>query len=285
MRGSVGSTKQKGILEPQIDQGYSSSMQVELGRIKIVVAYDGSHFGGWQRQPQGLPTIQGELQDCLSQIFNESIRVIGAGRTDAGVHALAQVAHFDAPKTFDSNSLFTALNKMTPKTISIKGLWSCPSDFHALSSAVAKHYRYVIWNHQAPNPFLSRYTTWIWNPLDLEKLNKCAELFVGQHDFKSFQNTGTDVPSTVRRIFKAQWKRKGDRVIFDVVGEGFLKQMVRNMVGLQLEIVRSSRSPLEIKEVLEAKQRSAAGATAPPEGLFLKKVFYPRDLDNQCRKV
>lgn len=254
-------------------------------KIRLSVAYDGSHFGGWQKQKSGLPTVQGELEDVLSRIFNQAIQVVGAGRTDAGVHALNQVAHFVAPKPFDEARLVSALNKMTPKSLSILGAWKAPMDFHALGSAQAKVYRYVIWNHACPNPFLSRYASWIHTPLELEKLQACAKFFLGKQDFSSLQTSGSDVLTTEREIFQARWQKKGSRLSFEVHGDGFLKQMVRNMVGLQLDILRQNRSPEEIKAVLAARDRRAAGSTAPPEGLFLVKVVYSRDLDNQCRKL
>lgn len=254
-------------------------------KMRLLLAYDGSQFGGWQKQKEGLPTIQGELENCLSQIFNDTIKVVGAGRTDAGVHALAQSAHFWAPKPFDENRLLIALNKMTPKTLSVRAAWEAPDHFHALSSSIGKIYRYTIWNSPTPNPFLSPYSHWVDRPLDMKKLEKCSEYFLGKQDFSSLQTSGSEVLTTVREIYSAQWQQRGPRVTFTVHGEGFLRQMIRNMVGLQLDILRQKREPAEIKQVLAARDRRAAGSTAAPEGLFLVQVLYPRELDNQCRKL
>ena len=158
-------------------------------------------------------------------------------------------------------------------------------NFHALGAAEGKIYRYNIWNSPTPNPFLSAYSTWINHKLDLGALQACADFFVGKHDFSSFRTAGSEVLTTVREIYSARWERKGSRVSFTIHGEGFLKQMVRNIVGTQLDFVRQKRDPRDIKAILAAKTRQAAGSTAPPEGLFLVKVLYPRDLDNQCRKL
>lgn len=268
-----------------MDKNKDKIQRKDRKKIKLRLAYDGSQFGGWQKQKAGLPTIQGELESHLSQIFNEPVRVIGAGRTDAGVHALAQTAHFWAPKAFKEDTLVRALNKMTPKTLSILDAWEAPESFHALSSSVGKIYRYHIWNNPVPNPFLRPYSHWIERPLDIEKLTACSKFFLGKQDFSSLQTSGSEVLTTVRSLYSAHWEKKGSRVTFTVHGEGFLRQMIRNMVGLQLDILRQKRPPGDIKAVLSACDRRAAGSTAPPEGLFLVKVLYPRDLDNQCRKL
>jgi tRNA pseudouridine38-40 synthase len=254
-------------------------------KIRLALAYDGGAFGGWQKQKDGLPTVQGELEGQLSRFFNQPIKVVGAGRTDAGVHALEQSAHFVAPKAFREDRLVVALNKMTPASLSVLGAWEVPLSFHALGAAMGKIYRYHIWNHPVPHPFLGAYSTWMPRPLDLKKLQACAKFFVGKHDFSSFQTAGSEVLTTVREVHSAAWEKKGHRLSFTIQGEGFLKQMVRNIVGLQLDLLRQNRSPEEIASILEARDRRAAGSTASPEGLFLVKVLYPRELDNQCRKL
>lgn len=268
-----------------MEKNHTQGQHQSRKKIKLLLAYDGSQFGGWQKQKAGLPTIQGELESHISQIFSEPVRVIGAGRTDAGVHALAQAAHFWAPKAFKEDTFVRALNKMTPKTLSVLGAWEAPESFHALSSSEGKVYRYHIWNNPVPNPFLRPYSHWIDRPMDIEKLSACSKFFVGKQDFSSLQTSGSEVLTTVRTLHSAKWEKRGSRVTFTVHGEGFLRQMIRNMVGLQLDILRQKRAPEAIKTVLQACDRRAAGSTAPPEGLFLVKVLYPRDLDNQCRKL
>lgn len=255
-------------------------------KVKLLLAYDGSEFGGWQKQKTGKQTVQGCLEIALSRLFNEPIKTIGASRTDTGVHALAQIAHFSSPKSVERYNLINALNSLTPSSMVIHRAWLAPDDFHALASSTGKIYKYLILNRSTGSALRRHHFTWIRPKLDLEFLNKCSQHLIGEQDFKSFQTAGTDLKHTVRHIWKAQWSQKNPHLIeFTIHGSGFLKQMVRNIVGTQLDLLAQGRKPTEIVEIIAAKDRSAALGTAPPEGLYLYKVEYPPELDKRCRKL
>lgn len=240
---------------------------------------------GWQKQPKGTFTVQGVLEEKLSQIFREEIQVQGSGRTDRGVHALHMVAHFDCSMDPTKIKLQMALQSLCPKFIAIKNVYVAPKEFHAQRSATEKTYKYLIRNAPTPSSQLWNKSVWIKQPLDLDYLNQVAQFLIGTHDFKSFQNAGTDLKTTVREIYEAKWiLRKPGWVEFYIRGNGFLKQMVRNIVGTQLALLKE-RQPIEkMKEILEAKDRTVAYKTADPEGLYLVSVKYPQTLDNKCLK-
>lgn len=255
-------------------------------KIKLFISYDGTDFAGWQRQKGGQTTIQETLEKALSRLFDEEIKVVGSGRTDAGVHAVGQVAHFLTSKNPDRYRLLQAINSLTPSSIAVKEAWAAPEDFHARASATHKVYRYFIHNSPVPTALRARFTTWIRPPLEAEKLNAYARFLVKKQDFKSFQSSGTEVASTVREIYSAEWKWVGPHLLeFTVVGDGFLKQMVRNIVGTQLDLFQNEQPPEEMGRILAATDRREAKTTAPPQGLHLWSVHYPRSLDNKCRKI
>ncbi len=256
-----------------------------MSKIKLLLAYDGSQFNGWQKQAGATVTVQGELERILSKIFDQEIKVAGAGRTDTGVHALGQIAHFTAPKPIEKYNLLTAINTQTPRAMVVHRAWVAPPEFHSMHSAIGKVYKYVIFNHPSPSALRRDHFTWLPYDIDLDYLNRVSEHIVGEHDFKSFQTSGTPVKSTVRRVWKAEWQRRGKLVEFTIEGQGFLKQMVRNLVGTMLDFHSKTRNPLEFKDILAAKDRRSAGSTAPPRGLYLMKVEYPSALDNKCRKL
>lgn len=256
-------------------------------KLKLLLSYDGTDFGGWQRQKGGRPTIQGTLEQALSRLFDEPIKICGAGRTDAGVHAIGQVAHCWVSKDPTKyTSLLRALNGLTPSSIAIRGAWLAPQDFHAIASARFKVYKYLIHNASIPTALRARYTWWVQTPLDIKKLNAYSKILVKKQDFKSFQTAGTNPPNTVREVFKAEWKRLSPHLVeFTIVGDGFLKQMVRNIVGTQMYLFQNDRPVSDMAEILAAKDRQKAKATAPPQGLYLCSVHYPHSLDNKCRKI
>ncbi len=261
-----------------------------MPRIKFTVSYDGTDFCGWQRQNQDhKPSVSQTLQTALEKIFQHPIKIFASGRTDAGVHALNQVCHFDT--TWDKKQLIGwdlawALRSKLPDTIVIKKAWLASDDFHATISADRKTYRYLVYNSQQPSALLSRFTGWMRQPLDLEYLNKCSQFILGEHDFKSFQSVGTDVPHTIRTIYRAEWAWKKQHIAqFTITGSGFLKQMVRNIVGTQLLAHRKGWKPEQIDQILKALDRQIAGPPAEPQGLYLMKVYYPQDLDNKCREL
>lgn len=254
-------------------------------RYRMVLSYDGSCFNGWQKQPNGPPTVQGTIEKILQQILRKPTRVIGSGRTDTGAHALMQVAHFDCDHLLDK-SFHRSLNALAPDGLVIKSVETAPDDFHALASVESKTYLYRIWNAPLPSITHRHWSLHVSKPLDVEKLNNLSLLLVGEVDFKSFQTKGTPVATTVRHVSQAEWRHVSRHLVeFRITGEGFLKQMVRNIVGTLLYLERKGLSEADLKAILEASDRQAAKATAAAHGLFLYRVKYPLALDNQCRKL
>lgn len=249
------------------------------------LSYDGSEFLGWQKQPHG-QTVQGELERVIKKIFEEDIKLIGASRTDSGVHAFHQVAHFDCKKDPTKIKLKHALQGNLPRTISILQTYLAPPDFHANRSPTRKTYRYLIRNAFSPSALRHDQSVWVRKPLNLDYLNLISEKLLGNQDFKSFQNAGTEVESTIREILEARWSSPHPGwAEFWITGNGFLKQMVRNIVGTLLSL-ENDKAPVEkLVQIIEKRSRQAASKTAPPEGLFLYKVFFPIELDKRCRKI
>jgi tRNA pseudouridine38-40 synthase len=261
-----------------------------MPRIKLLISYDGTDFCGWQKQKEHkhaspLPSIQETIEKALSRVFNESIVMSGSGRTDAGVHAVAQIGHFDTEKTIPKD-LCWAIRGHLPSSIVVKAAWIAPSDFHSTLSATHKTYRYCIWNKQRSSALLDRFSWWVRHPLDLNFLTEASGFLIKNQDFKSFQSTGTPVKTTVREVYAAKWSAKASGIVeFSITGSGFLKQMVRTLVGTQVQLYLKDRRPSEMAEILEACDRQRAGPTAPPQGLFLQRVYYPPELDNKCRRI
>jgi tRNA pseudouridine38-40 synthase len=255
-------------------------------RIRLLLSYNGSEFQGWQKQP-GRTTVQGILENVLTQIYSEPVRVIGSGRTDAGTHAVGQVAHYDAPKKLArQDKLVRSLNALLPPSAVVKSAWEAPEDFHALASARRKTYVYRIWNHPIRSALWHERALHIPHPLDIKRLNSFAVEIRGRKDFKSFQNEGTPVKSTTRLIETCVWTRCSPHLAeFRIRGNGFLKQMVRNLVGTMLHLERHGEGAARFREILAARDRQAAKATAAAYGLYLYSVEYPRALDNKCLKL
>ncbi|PIS10361.1 MAG: tRNA pseudouridine(38-40) synthase TruA, partial [Bdellovibrio sp. CG10_big_fil_rev_8_21_14_0_10_47_8] len=198
---------------------------------------------------------------------------------------LAQVAHFDTDRPMPVDLCWASRGHLPPSIV-IKSAWVAPQEFHSTLSATHKTYRYWVWNSPRPSALLARYSWWIRQPLDLDHLNAQCRYLEKNQDFKSFQSVGSPVTHTVRQIFQANWKpAKGNLVQFEVTGSGFLKQMVRNIVGTQVNLFQREQPVDKIQEILAALDRRKAGPTAPAQGLFLKKVYYPTELDNQCRQI
>ena len=261
-----------------------------MARIKLILSYDGTDFCGWQKQKthayaSELPSIQETTEQALEKIFRHPIELSASGRTDAGVHAMAQVAHFDTDRKLPKD-LSWALRAFLPPTIVLKEAFIVPDEFHSTISAVKKTYRYWIWNSPRPTALLTRFSWWIRQPLDLNHLNESANYLIGKKDFESFRSMGTPVKTSVREIYSARWtQRKSDMIQFEVTGSGFMKQMVRNLVGTQVTHAQKGIEPAKMLTILQARDRQTAGQTAPPQGLFLNKVYYPKDLDNKCRQI
>lgn len=261
-----------------------------MARYKLLLSYDGTDFCGWQKQKDHkhgpeLPSLQETTEKALSELFSEPIKLSASGRTDAGVHAVGQVCHFNTEKRLPRD-LAWALKSKLPTSISAKAVWLAPDDFHSTISATHKTYRYWLWNHPRAPALLNRYSWWIRNPLTTQQMNAYAERFLGEHDFESFRSTGTEVKHTVRKIYHAEWTlRRPGLLQFEITGNGFMKQMVRNLVGTQVDLAMKSQPVEIIDEMINAKNRQASGPAAPPQGLFLYRVYYPKMLDSQCRKL
>jgi len=245
-----------------------------LRTIKLVIEYEGTHYLGWQVQPNG-QTIQGVIQDCLKRLTGESSQLIGSGRTDAGVHALGQVAHFKTESRMDANTFQRALNSLLPKDIVIRRAEEVEAEFHARRSAKSKVYEYRILNRTTPPAIDRQYIWYIPQKLNLDEMKKATHSLVGEHDFSAFRSVGSSARSSVRNILQADWKRgKGGHLRFEIEATGFLKQMVRAIVGTLVEVGRGKISAQEFKRILDSKDRKEAGPTAPARGLFLKEVKY-----------
>jgi tRNA pseudouridine38-40 synthase len=261
---------------------------------RVTLAYDGTDFRGWQVQP-GIPTIQGELQAALGRVTGEAPLPQGSGRTDAGVHALAQVASFALRAPIPPDNLHRALNRTLPLSIRILEARTVPSTFHARHSAVAKTYEYRVFREGTCLPFLARYVYACPWSLDVEALERAAQLFQGEHDFLSFAATDPDLTTRnrevdenpgereektpVRTLYSSSWEQRqteaGALLVYRVRGNGFLHHMVRNLVGTMVDVGRGLIKAEAIPGILEARSRSAAGPTAPARGLFLHSVEYP----------
>lgn len=261
-----------------------------MQKIKLIISYDGTDFCGWQKQKDHIhgpekPSLQETVEKALKKVLNQEVDLSASGRTDAGVHALAQVAHFSTDSKLPKD-LCWATRSYLPPSVVVKSAWLAPKEFHATLSATHKTYRYWIWNAQRPSALMARYSNWIRTPLDLKYLNEQAQFLVKNQDFKSFQSTGTPVKTTVREVYKAEWlQRRNNLVEFRITGNGFLKQMVRNIAGTQLDLLLKGHPIEKIEEILAAKDRQQALTTAPAQGLFLSRVYYPRVLDNECRQI
>ena len=263
------------------ESGDPSSL--DMRNLKIVLAYDGSDFCGWQVQPDR-QSIQGTLSHAIGRITNENVLPQGSGRTDAGVHALAQVATFTIKSSIPVENLVKALNDVLPASIRILEVTEKPFDFHARKSARAKTYRYRIYRGTICSPFLARYMWHYPYPLNTNEMARAARFVIGEHDFTSFaavdpERSSPDrshdrIESNVRRILDSSWTQEDDELIYTVRGSGFLHHMVRNLVGTFLRIGKGTLDPEDISRILQARNRSAAGATAPASGLYLVTVEY-----------
>lgn len=246
-------------------------------KFKITISYDGTHYSGWQVQPNAI-SIQSLIQNALQIVLRTPTSVTGSGRTDAGVHALGQVAHFTTPFLPTSlQKLLYSLNCILPEDIRILSIEPVDANFHARYSARAKIYHYYLHTERYIDPFKRLYRTHIRHKMDSEKLRRALNLFVGTHDFTSFANQATEgsaAKNPIKTITRIDLKKEpgGYRIEFE--GEGFLYKMVRNLVGAALEVASGKMSPEEIALLLTAKDRRLAPKTAPPQGLFLYKVLY-----------
>jgi tRNA pseudouridine38-40 synthase len=250
-----------------------------MRNFKIILAYDGTDYSGWQVQPD-CATIQDTLACAIGRVTGEKVLPQGSGRTDAGVHAEGQVASFALQSPIPAEGLLVALNDVLPAAIRVLAAEVVPPDFHARRSVRAKTYRYRIYRGDVCPPFLARYVWHYPYPLDEEAMKNAAGLVTGEHDFTSFAavdpERGRDAAevSNVRTIFYSAWERRAEEFVYTVRGSGFLHHMVRNLVGTFLLVGKSSLRPDDVVKILDARNRSAAGATAPASGLCLVDVEY-----------
>lgn len=239
-----------------------------MKRIMLTVAYDGTAYNGWQVQPNGI-TIEGELNRALKELLGEDIAVIGASRTDAGVHALCNMAVFDTNSRILPEKIAPALNARLPEDIRVQSSVEVASGFHPRRCNTKKTYEYRIYTGKYENPVGRQYAHFVYVPLDVGKMQKAAEYLVGEHDFKSFCAAQAQVLTTVRTLYSAEVKQEGAYLIIRVSGNGFLFNMVRIIAGTLLEVGKGKLEPEQMKEILEAEDRQAAGPTAPARGLTL----------------
>ena len=242
--------------------------------LKLTIEYDGTDYLGWQVQPKG-PTLQGALEEKLALITGERPRVTASGRTDAGVHALAQVAHFKTQSALQVASIQKALNSLLPPDITIKKVEEVEEGFHARKHAKSKIYEYRVLNRDLRSPFLRRFAWHIPQKLDLERMKEATHCLLGEHDFSAFRSVGSPTRTAVRKVLKAEWKRGKDGLLrFEIEATGFLKQMVRAIVGTLVEVGRRKMTAQDFSGILASKDRRKAGPTAPARGLFLREVKY-----------
>lgn len=244
-----------------------------MKRIKLTIAYDGTNYCGWQIQPNGM-TVEEVLNRALKKLTGEDILVIGASRTDSGVHALGNVAVFDTETTIPAERIAMALNQRLPEDIVIIKSEEVPPDFHPRYCDCSKTYEYHIINTQIPIPTQRLTNYFVSYQLDLNKMRQAASYLVGEHDFASFCNVRTDVASTVRTIYSLDILQDGEEITIRITGNGFLYNMVRIIVGTLIRVGRGFYEPERVKEILEEKDRKAAGVTAPAHGLTLVSIDF-----------
>lgn len=242
--------------------------------IRIVVAYDGTPYLGWQVQPQG-PTVQSVLQDSLKLITGEQVTVKGSGRTDAGVHAIGQVANFHTLSTIDPQNIVQALNSVLPPTIAVISADQVDNNFDAQFSALNKLYRYRIFNNRCRSPFELLRSWHINTTLDVETMSSISPILLGTKDYSSFRASGCAAMNPVRTISRCDIIREGATISFELEADGFLRHMVRNIVGTLVDVGRHRFSTDDFAAILDSRNRMRAGRAAPPHGLYLVRVDYP----------
>lgn len=250
--------------------------------IRLTIRYIGTRYHGWQRQV-GSVSIQEVIETALQKMIGEKIRLVGSGRTDAGVHALAQVANFHTHTKIPLQGLHKGLNSLLPKDISIYSVSEVSPDFHSIRDSICKVYCYHVLVIETPNPFWEERAWTLKPPLDISSMEKALPTFIGTHDFSAFKAAGSEAKSSIRTVYRCQMEHithnnfppsEGPHYTITIAADGFLRYMVRNIVGLLVEIGLGKRSYEDVVRVLASKDRRAAGPTAPAQGLYLKQVYY-----------
>jgi len=258
----------------------SASSNKPTFRIALEIEYDGSHFAGWQKQADPeLPTVQQRMESALSKIADAPVSLICAGRTDRGVHATGQVVHFDCELDRGNKAWVIGANSLLPSSIRIKWAQLVANDFHARFSATARRYLYLLYDTKIAPALLVNQLTHVAQQLDIKAMDKAADYLLGENDFSSFQASGCQSKSSCRCIHWLKVARKNSYIIIDIQANAFLQHMVRNIVGMLLEVGRGDRNPSWAKELLQKQDRTAGGVTAPANGLYLIKVTYPEDFN------
>lgn len=250
-----------------------------MNKYKLLISYDGTNFAGWQIQPNRV-TIQQLIQDSLKIIFKEEIALIGASRTDAGVHALCQTAHFSIEKEIDILKTEHSLNGLLPKDIRILKIEKVKDSFHARYDAIKKIYKYYISSSRYQNPFDRLYSYHYCEPLDLNLMKEGSKLFIGKKDFTSFSNEpqrGAVLKNPIRTLYRLDIDKIDEKIIFEIEGDGFLYKMVRNIIGTLLDLSLQKIELSDIEKIFEAKDRKRASRALPSKGLFLVKIFYENE--------
>lgn len=254
-----------------------------MKRIKLTVAYDGTNYRGWQIQKNG-ETIESILNRTLRELTGEDIQVLGASRTDSGVHAMGNVAVFDTEARMPGDKFVYALNQRLPEDIRIQESCEVPFDFHPRYQNTVKTYEYRILNREFPLPAYRLNTYFTYRPLDEQRMRQAAESLIGEHDFRSFCAAGAQVKTTVRTIYELKVTREGELITIRITGNGFLYNMVRIIAGTLIRIGQGEWEPEQMQTILAAKDRTAAGPTAPAKGLTLMEIIYPDFSPNSSKK-
>lgn len=244
-----------------------------MRNIKLTIEYDGKKFGGWQKQPNKL-NIQGEIENAIKEITGEEVELNASGRTDAGVHAIGQVANFKTNSNIEIGKFAIAINSKLKKSIVIKKAEEVDINFHARFNCKGKKYRYIINNSREGTAIYRDLECHIPQKLNIEKMQEGIKYFEGEHDFKGFRASGTSSKSTVRTIYKAEVKEEDERIIIELTGNGFMYNMVRIISGTIVEVGLGKIKPEEIQRIIEEKDRTKAGKTLPAHGLYLVEVYY-----------
>lgn len=253
--------------------GLSNSGGTPYVNIKLTVEYDGTRYHGWQIQASG-ETIQAVLERAVSTFLGKSTRIIGSGRTDAGVHALGQVVNFVSDQDLDLHKMRRGLNALTPEDISIKEVEIVADSFDARRDGRSRIYEYHILNRSTPSPFHLKRAWHVHEPLTIESMREAVHCLEGEHDFSSFRAAGCDAAHPVRTVYRTSLEQRGELLVYTIEATAFLRHMVRNVVGTLVEVGRGVRSSQSFAELLEARDRTKAGPTAPPHGLYLMAVKY-----------